>query len=139
MTSAEVSEILTILCNANPDHELTDEMAVRFANTFGDEAGPPLKHAARRWVENPDNGWPTPADLRATVRELARAQARDRSYTSRPDPKDPAVPPRKGREIAAKAYENDCRDRGVQPDWEQWEISMGLAPYPSTDRRHRRR
>lgn len=86
--------------------------------------------AARMWVMD-EPYYPTVAGIRQKMREAAAVQARELSFTRRPDPDEHYPSFEDGRAIAAQAWDRDCERRGVEPDWDSWNRMMGLlGPAP---------
>lgn len=126
MNTSETAEVLRLLQTAHPHAIIDDDLALMWDAVFSGNPGNEVKHAVNDWLRN-EGTFPKPAEIKTRMRELATVQTRDMSWTNRPDPKANPVPLSRGRQVAADAYQADCERRGVEPDWDSWNISMGIT------------
>lgn len=126
MNSTETADVLRLLQEKHPNAVIDDDLAMLWDSVFSGNPGPAVKHAVNDWLRT-EAEFPKPAQIKARIRELAETQTRDMSWTNRPDPKANPIPLSRGRQIAADAYAKDCERRGVEPNWESWNLMMGIT------------
>lgn len=110
MNQTETARILRYL-HAAFGTEITNDMAQLWVNTFQSEPFDEVEAAAAEWVRE-ERFFPTPADMRATMRRLARAAIQA-----------PAIPqgasvltgPEGGFDIAYRAYCQEVERAGREP------------------------
>lgn len=127
MTHDETATVLTVIRGAYPMHPVPDETAMLWANAFARTDYGQMRRALGRWIEDQPFP-PTIADLNHQMANERRQQERERQYTSRPDPNERTVSFADGKQIARRAYIEDCERRGRVPNLAYFDQAIGLAP-----------
>ena len=127
MNSSDIASLFQVLQAAYPHVEFTDDQQMLWANAFENDASHTVLMGARNWIET-ETFFPSIAGIRQKAREAVLAQQRDRdmSWTPRTDPRETYPPFQDGVAIAAKAWQEDCDSRGVEPNWEAWNRKMNV-------------
>lgn len=120
MNTAQAATLLRNL-HAAYGTEVTDDVATLWMNVFGDSDYRSVADSVETWIKN-EPRWPTPADIRATMRQAA-------SRLGEP----PALPgpsgisgPEGGFAIAYDAYCREATRRGREP--KPFQEFMGKMP-----------
>lgn len=127
MDMEHTAKLLRIFQEAYPhSEEVTPDRYELWHNAFASNDSASVITAARMWIMD-EQYYPTVAGIRQKMREAANAQARELSFTRRPDPRENFLSFEDGRAVAAQAYDRDCERRGVEPNWEAWNRMMGIT------------
>lgn len=127
MNSQEISQAMTRISGAYGAYNVTDEMALMWAEAFAIADGNSVLRALNDWVQSEQRP-PTIAGIRQKMREVSRGQVREaQMYTSRLEPGETYLSIEEGKAVAAIAYERDCQEQGKEPNWTYFNIAMGLT------------